>query len=211
MIYSKVKNDAQLRVFNSIWTRSWEEKGFELEYSQQADRYLINNRRAKRYVATLELKPFDGPDAEINTAFPFWNYPYIRDNLHHVCEVDKISILKEYRGRGTLNGIFFTMLLHALRHNTKYYVALIDPYLYEAVVQGFKLPAEQLGEKIFYKGEYAIPMVLSVEYFLEKNFAKNLLPKPKGYVIGPLKRWAWWSVFRLFYLSYRLRLNTQGK
>lgn len=211
MIYSKVKNGSQLSIFNSIWTRSWEEKGFELEYSQQAERYLIKSRRAKRYVATLELKPFGGQDAEINTAFPFWNYPYIRDNWHRVYEVDKLSILKEFRGRGALNGIFFTMLFHALRSNSKYYVALIDPYLYEAIIQGFKLPVEQLGEKVFYKGEYAIPMVLSVEYFLENNFAKNLLPKPKKKGIGSLKRLAWWSLFRLFYLSYRLRLNMQGK
>ena len=163
------------------------------------------------YVATLELKPFSGPDAEVNATFPFWNYPFIRNNLHRVYEVDKLSILKEYRGRGTLNGIFFTMLLHALCNNSKYYVALIDPYLYEAVVQRFKIPIEQLGEKVFYKGEYAIPMVIGVEYFLENNFVKNLMPEPKEYGIGSLKRWAWLWVFRLFYLGYRLRLNTQGK
>src|SRR3569833_1407425 len=119
MIYTKVKNDTQLRIFNSIWTRSWEEMGFELEFAKQADRYLIKNRRAKRYVATLELKPFSGPDSDINTVFPFWDYPYIRDNVHYVHEVDKLSILKEFRGRGSLNGIFFTMLLHALRNNLK--------------------------------------------------------------------------------------------
>ncbi|OCT13864.1 hypothetical protein A8709_20030 [Paenibacillus pectinilyticus] len=160
-MFKKVESVLELQRFDEIWTRSWEEKGFELEYSEgKVDRYLIRNDQNDE-IGSIEFKAFSHL-SEINAIFPFHHVDKIKHSRTTI-EVDKVAILNEHRGKN-LDRLLSAMVCYGETNRVNYYIALIDPLLYRALRVVYKVPSEKLGEKMFYKGDYVYPVYIDVEF-----------------------------------------------
>ncbi|WP_270170721.1 GNAT family N-acetyltransferase [Paenibacillus sp. SYP-B4298] len=157
----RVENELELAMFNGVWTTVWMEKGFELDVSKEVlDRFVIVTEEG-HYVGAAEIKPYS-MQGRINEVAPFQEHPAIRQNPKRVAEIDKIAVLKPYRGR-YIRELLSSTIACAEKREIRYYVALMEPVFLRALRITYGVPYEKLGSKRFYKGDDVIPVLLMVE------------------------------------------------
>ena len=153
-----VNNEYLLRVFNEIWTSVWNEKGFELEFSHESDKFLFKNRHHE-YAGTIEFKQL--------VASETWHIPVIRDhpfieaNIQDVVEIDKVAIKAGSRRKDKIIEQILTQIVnYSLSHDVKGIVALLEPKFYLALRMVYKVPITKIGNKFEYKGDLVVPALL---------------------------------------------------
>ncbi|WP_438347769.1 GNAT family N-acetyltransferase [Paenibacillus sp. FA6] len=162
MMFKRVENELELARYHSIWTTVWLEKGFELEFSEEVlERFVIVTSDGD-YVGTSEIKPYSIHESMINEAAPFATHPKLIQAEGAVAEIDKMAVLKSYRGN------FIADLLSAAVHygeknRLRYYVALLEPVFLRALRITFQVPFEKIGGKVFYKGDHVVPVIIDLE------------------------------------------------
>ncbi|ANY65967.1 hypothetical protein BBD42_05450 [Paenibacillus sp. BIHB 4019] len=161
-MFKRVENELELAMFNGVWTTVWREKGFDLEFSAQALERLMIVTMEGHYVGTAEIKPYSAAST-INEAGIFQEHPELICAQGKIAEIDKIALLKPYRGQQYISELLSSLVYTAEERQIKYYVSLLEPVFLRALRVTFKVPLERLGEKVFYKGDYVVPMVLNVE------------------------------------------------
>lgn len=167
-MFKRVESKLELDRFNYIWTTVWMEKGFELEYSDQSlERFMAVSEEGE-YVGTTEIKPYSIYESKINQEAPFADHSKLILAEGAVAEIDKVAVLKEHRGH------FIADLLSAIAHfgeknQLRYYVALLEPVFLRALRITFQIPFEKIGNKIFYKGDYVIPVIIDVREVYENK------------------------------------------
>jgi hypothetical protein len=161
-MYKKVETPEDLEDFNGIWMECWQEKGYDFEFNaHQSDRFLIKDS-SEVWVGTVELQPYTLDEGtEINQAYPFNHLSLLKEDMLHTIIIDKVAILKEYRGKN-LDMLLSVVIHHAELHNQKYCVALLERLFYKALRYVYKVPFEMVGEKRFYKGDHVIPSVINL-------------------------------------------------
>ncbi|MDR9855813.1 hypothetical protein RJP21_19545 [Paenibacillus sp. VCA1] len=160
-MFKRVENELELAMFNGIWTTVWLEKGFELEFSEQAlERYVVVTDEG-HYVGTAEIKPY-GNDSPINEAAAFDHHPKIISAAGAVAEIDKMALLSTYRGH-FISDLLSALVEFAESNKLKYYVTLLEPVLLRALRITFQVPVEKVSNRIFYKGDYVIPTIVDAE------------------------------------------------
>lgn len=159
-MYVKVDSLALLNQFNHIWMQCWIEKGYGLENeNKDADRFLIVDD-AERKIGTIEFKPYSlHPSNDINTVFPFYQLHMMNKDPQSVVEIDKTAILKEYRG-ANLARLLSLFVHYSEYYHVNYCVALLERNFYKALQIVYKIPMEQAGEKVYYKGDYVTPTII---------------------------------------------------
>ncbi|MGX2960657.1 hypothetical protein JNUCC23_15490 [Peribacillus sp. JNUCC 23] len=159
-MYIKVDSLALYNQFNNIWIECWLEKGYGLEMEDgPADRYLITDSKDQK-VGTIEFKPYLlEPNHNINTVYPFHLIESIKNNPESVIEIDKVAILKQFRGRN-LERLLSVFVHYSEQHEISYCVALLERVFYKALRTIYKFPVKSVGEQIYYKGDYVIPAVI---------------------------------------------------
>ncbi|CAG9607781.1 hypothetical protein [Pseudoneobacillus rhizosphaerae] len=159
-MYIKVDSVALLNHFNQIWMECWLEKGYFLENENSlTDRYIITDIE-ERKVGTIEFKPYSlDPKNNINTVFPFHELESIVKETDSVIEIDKVAILKEFRGKN-LDRLLSLFVHYTEDHDINYCVVLLERIFYKALKNVYKIPLEAVGEKIYYKGDYVIPAIV---------------------------------------------------
>lgn len=173
----RVENELELAMFNGVWTTVWMEKGFELDVSREVlDRFVIVTEEG-HYVGASEIKPYH-MQGEINEVAPFHEHPAIRQDPQRVAEIDKIALLKPYRGQYICELLSSTIAC-AEQRKIRYYVALMEPVFLRALRITYGIPYEKLGAKRFYKGDDVIPVLLRVEeiYQNKQNFPWLIHPR----------------------------------
>jgi hypothetical protein len=159
IMISKVEAARELAEFDELWMESWREKGYGFEDSKKAlGRFLFMCEG--EYVGTIEFKLFK--NSTIEEIFSFSSFQYIKDNIEHVAEIDKLSIKKENRKKQILNHILSLMTHFAEDNHIRYYIALIEPKLFFSLKAFYHLPVKKLGRKFFYKGDDVIPISFDV-------------------------------------------------
>ncbi|PPA85180.1 hypothetical protein C4A76_16430 [Brevibacillus laterosporus] len=93
--------------------------------------------------------------SEILRYFPFL---FPQDTI----EVDKVSILKEHRSTQNLAKILRLFFIHAQENNPEKYISLIEPNFFHHLKDQLQFPVEAMSDKIFYKGDYIIPMIIPI-------------------------------------------------
>lgn len=169
-MYLKVNSFALLNSFNEIWMECWLEKGYVLENEHvSSDRYIITDLNDK-HVGTIEFKSYNlDPQNNINTVFPFHEIEYIAENPSTVVEIDKVAILKQFRGRN-LDRLLSVFVQYAEEHNLDYCVVLLERVFYKALRNVYKIPLKAISDKIYYKGDYVIPTIIHPkEIYLNKQ------------------------------------------
>ncbi|MGP7816055.1 hypothetical protein [Niallia sp. 01092] len=159
-MYIKVDSFALLNDFNQIWMECWLEKGYGLENSNgQSDRYIIQNSHNQK-VGTIEFKPYIlDPANNINTVFPFHQIESIKSKPNSVVEIDKVAILKQFRGKN-LDRLLTVFVNYSEYYDISYCVVLLERVFYKALKTVYKIPLESVSNKIYYKGDYVIPAII---------------------------------------------------
>lgn len=167
-------------MFNGIWTTVWLEKGFELEFSEQIlERYVVITDEG-HYVGTTEIKPYSS-ESSINEAASFDQHPEIMKAGGAVAEIDKMALLKTYRGQ-FLSDLLTASVDFAEQNKVKYYVTLLEPVLHRALRITFKIPLDKISGKIFYKGDYVIPTIVDVKELYSYKDRYSWLGLPRSVV-----------------------------
>ncbi|MCT8137637.1 hypothetical protein H1D32_07655 [Anaerobacillus sp. CMMVII] len=159
-IYIKVSTVADLNSFNQIWMECWLEKGYMLDLSStEADQFIIRNSE-KHHIGTIEFKPYY-PTKEnyINTVFPFHKIDHLARNPEKVREIDKVSILKQHRGKN-LERLISLFVGYSEVYKIESCVGLFERVFFKALKNFYKIPVEAVGEPFYYKGDYVIPGVV---------------------------------------------------
>jgi len=162
-MFKRVESKWELDRFNNIWTTVWLEKGFDLDFSERVlDRFVIVTEEGD-YIGTSEIKPYNIHDSMINEIAPFSNYPLIRQTEEGmVAEIDKIAVLNQYRGNNIAD-LLSGSILYGEEKKIRYYVALMEPVFLRALRITFQVPFEKVGGKVFYKGDYVVPVIIDIE------------------------------------------------
>lgn len=165
-MYKLVRSSQELQVFDGIWTKAWEEKGFELEFSERVmDRVLVYDEQ-NMPVGTVEIKPYFPGKSMLDQVAPFDKIPLLHTCRDSLGEVDKVALQREYRGKN-INRLLLTMMLYAEQHGIQYYVSLLDPILYRALRISFHLPMDRVGKRVYYKGADVVPVIIRAREIYE--------------------------------------------
>ncbi|MBD2867873.1 hypothetical protein [Paenibacillus arenilitoris] len=161
-MFKRVENELELAMFNGIWTTVWKEKGFELEFSDRAlERFVVVTEEG-HYVGTAEIKPYSAAESPINEAAPFHDHPKVVQAGGAVAEIDKMALLKPYRGR-YISDLLSSAVYFAEKLQFKFFVSLLEPVFLRALRVTFRVPLEKIGDKTFYKGDDVIPVLFDME------------------------------------------------
>ncbi|MGG0545236.1 hypothetical protein ABEY63_25520 [Priestia aryabhattai] len=165
--YKKVNTNEEKEMFNGVWQTCWAEKGFEFEYFNTPYQYLFFKKNNP--AACVELK-------ELKQGLTSYYASCKELKGKNVVEIDKLSILNEYRSGNILLKIFSFLYEFAEAREVDYYVSIIEPNLYSSLMErGF--PFNQVDEPFYYKGDYVVPVVLDVQKALGKVGQKLRLKK----------------------------------
>lgn len=167
-MYKLVETLEEERVFDQIWTQSWLEKGFELEFADETLGRCLVYDELDIPVATVEMKPYTPYNSELDKLAPFASHPAIVLEPDKVAEVDKVAVLKDHRGKN-LDRLLATIVLFAEKHQIKNYVTLLEPVLFRALKISFHVPMSRVGNRIYYKGDDVIPAIIHAEQFYENK------------------------------------------
>ncbi|GGG83713.1 hypothetical protein [Paenibacillus radicis (ex Gao et al. 2016)] len=182
-MFKKVETEWELTMFNSIWTTVWKEKGYELEYAEQAlERYVAISPEGQ-YVGTSEIKAYTPGVSIIDSVAPFHNHPKIAADPAQVAEIDKIAVIKQYRGH-PITDLLSSAVFSAETHQFRYFISLLEPVFYRALRITFHVPMEKAGEKTFYKGDYVIPVIFDMERMYSNKEQYEWLAYPDSHRIG---------------------------
>jgi len=165
-MYKSVENEVELALFNGVWTTVWREKGYELEFCDDAIERNIVFTEQDEVIGTSELKPYYA-DARsvINEVADFATHPWVLQANGYVGESDKIALLSSFRGKGSYTDeVLSSICASAAKHGITCMVSLLEPVFMRALRIVYKVPMQQLGKKMFYKGDYVVPAVMDVGY-----------------------------------------------
>ncbi len=167
-MYKPVETLEEGTLFHSIWMEAWMEKGFEPEFAENVLGRCLVYDEAGVPVGTVEFKPYvPHSDEPLNRLAPFDDHPAIMcSGPGEIAEVDKVALLKQYRGRN-LNRLLATIVLFAEQNGIRHYVTLLEPTLFRALRISFHVPLTQVGERQFYKGDDVIPAIIHAAEFYE--------------------------------------------
>ncbi|MHA0857134.1 GNAT family N-acetyltransferase [Paenibacillus sp. CMAA1364] len=161
-MFKRVENELELARYHSIWTTVWLEKGFELEFAEQVlERFVVVTNDGD-YVGTCEIKPYSIHNNMLNEAAPFATHPKLIQAEGSVAEVDKMAMLESYRGN-LIADLLSAAVQYGDQNRLRYYVALLEPVFLRALRITFNIPFEKLGQKVFYKGDHVIPVLIDIE------------------------------------------------
>lgn len=176
-MFKRVENELELAMFNGIWTTVWMEKGFELEFSDQTlERFIVVTPEG-HYVGTSEIKPYSLTSSSINAAGPFQKNPKVVEADGAVAEIDKMALLRPYRGR-YISDLLSSAVYIAEKLHLKYFVSLLEPKFLRALRISYQVPLEKVGEKVFYKGDDVVPVLFDMEQMYRNKHLYDWLVYP---------------------------------
>ncbi|OAB45468.1 hypothetical protein [Paenibacillus glacialis] len=161
-MFKRVESKGELDRFNNIWTTVWLEKGFDLDFTEQVlERFVIVTEEGD-YIGTSEIKPYSIHNSVINQTAPFADHPKLIHAEGAVAEIDKIAVLNQYRGHNIAD-LLSGSILYGEEKKIRYYVAMMEPVFLRALRITFQVPFEKVGGKVFYKGDYVVPVIIDLE------------------------------------------------
>lgn len=180
-MFKTVESEHELAMFNGIWTTVWMEKGYDLEFSDFVlDRYIVTTDEGQ-IIGTAEIKPYDLRDSTINGTAPFHLQPKIIGAEGAVAEIDKIALLRSHRSKGNYLSSLLSAAVHsAEKREMRYFVSLLEPVFLRALKISFKVPVERIGDRMYYKGDYIVPVIFDMEKMYRNKQDYNWLAYPQS-------------------------------
>lgn len=174
-LFRRVETEQDHLVFESIWKKVATEKHFTFDlHHHETIRYFIQNETD--IVGTIEFMKYN-PNvySTFGNDFTISKFPVIEEHQETVWEVDKVCILKKWRGRGYLQHAFHAMAHHAKLYEVSHYIALIERFFYHTLRLLTRYPLQKLGEPFLIEGEKrkVVPCLLDAQQAL-LQFEKDL-------------------------------------
>lgn len=164
MDFTEVSSIEQLKIFNELWVEVWQEKGYELEFTEEeCDRFILFEDELA--IGTIELKKHNGV-SKINETFPFnlTTFDYCK-----VVEVDKIALIKKHRTIKNFGKLLILLSNYTYAYRVDCFIGLVEPMLYRLLHMKFGNIIEKIGEKFYYKGDFVIPITIETRKLLYDN------------------------------------------
>lgn len=164
---SRVENEREQKIFDSIWMEVWDEKGFEHE-TTEGEAYLLYVE--EQPAGTVQFIPYDPEQAsELHRVFDFSEIERVRNSGGRVFIIDKFAIVKAFRSTSALDLLMFSLFEYAEKRRQLYAVALLDPLLYRLIRFHYHFKVERVGGRTEYKGAEVIPILIDSRYFLDRK------------------------------------------
>lgn len=179
-MFKQVETEWELAMFNRIWTTTWAEKGYELEFTEEVIERFVAISPDGSCIGTSEIKPYKLGISNIEAVAPFQSHPSIAQDPSRTAEIDKIAVLKNYRGK-PLSDLLSSAVYCAEKHRLHYFISLLEPVLFRALRISYHVPMEKVGEKTFYKGDYVIPVIFDMENIYTNKEKYDWLVYPEEY------------------------------
>lgn len=177
-MYKRVTNQKELDLFHQIKKVSWDQKGFEMEYGREgSDLYLIYTEDGQPG-GTFEFTPYS------QFTRPFMKELFgnnITKDMSTV-EIDSFSVLPPYRGK--LGREIICLLIHyAEIKGFTHAIGISDPSVFCSLQKSYGIPAIQVSDKIWYKGDYVIPTLFDL-----KEVYENLTDDKYAWFTRPIEK-----------------------
>ncbi|MCM3339265.1 hypothetical protein M3650_11620 [Paenibacillus sp. MER TA 81-3] len=160
-MHKVVIHEADRNVFQSIWTTVWKEEGYEIEPSAHTLAQVLVFNEANVPVGTFELKPYHFDGSPLNEIAPFREQAEITADPCSVAEVDKVALLREYRGPN-VSRLLSSIVHYSRQYNIVHCACLMEPVFARALRISFHVPMRQVGKKTYYKGDDVVPTLIHV-------------------------------------------------
>jgi hypothetical protein len=172
----KVNTFLEQQRFDHIWMPSWIEAGYELEsyITEGVERFIFYDEIGD--FGSIEIVPYDLQISRpINKVFPFYQFSEL--NGTKTMEIEKLTVRKEVRGSPKyLLEMFLFLAKYSNENNYKYWVSLMNPELYNALVWKFSFPAKKLalvgGNDLSY-----YPVLINGDHIKDLPIFKRLMRK----------------------------------
>ncbi|TWI59678.1 hypothetical protein [Halalkalibacter nanhaiisediminis] len=176
-MYELVKTRRQQKAFENIWEFSCEKQGWRNDpYAEMGIRYnlLLPKKhllRKRKVIGTIEFIPYDptNPHSTVEgpTRWEFSKHEEIMAYQSQTWEIDKLCIHPKYQRQGYFPFFMHVFAEHAILHQPKYYLALIEKKLYRMLRISFGLRVEQKGEEFIGPDTVLIPIVFDINKIME--------------------------------------------
>lgn len=157
VVFKKVENQADKEVFHHIKRLVWEGASYDMEYGRDG---------SDLYIAYIDGVP--------GGTFEFTPYPQftrlfmkelfidaVNEDMSAV-ELDSFAVLPEYRGELGREIIRF-MIYYAQKNGYTHGIGISAPYVFKSFNNTYHIRSEQVGEKIWYKGDDVIPTLFHLK------------------------------------------------
>lgn len=114
---------------------------------------------------TIELVPYSptNPESTVERHHSFSDYEEINLHQGRVWEMDKLCLHKEYHHQGYFVHIIQVLYNHALEHNPKYYIGLMEKKFFRMARIFLGVHFVQRSEALVFDESTLIPVVLDIE------------------------------------------------
>ncbi|RCW42572.1 hypothetical protein [Paenibacillus prosopidis] len=162
MMFKPVENPIETALFNDIWTTVWKEKGYEIEFSKDAlARYVVLTPDGN-YIGTAEINLFNKSRSAVSNLTKLQKYILDAAEEGMVAEIDKIALIKPFRG-SYISDLLSSIIYFAELHHYRYFLSLLEPVFYRALRVSFHIPMEKLSQETYYKGDYVVPVLFDTQ------------------------------------------------
>jgi hypothetical protein len=162
-VYKIVENKSEQKVFDDIWRMAREEKQFDDDSPcEQAYSYLIyaGHKLESTPIGTLEFLAYDPRRGDTEHYFAFSEDRRVKGR---VFEIDKCSLLPEYRRQNHLDSLVTVVDEFAKKEQVETYIALMDSLFYRILLWQYKAELIKLGELIQKGKQRLIPIAIDVK------------------------------------------------
>jgi hypothetical protein len=165
-MYRKVTSENDFKIFYDTLIPSWLEMKYDLEcVLGKVDRYIVFNDE-KIPVGTVEIIPYK-EKSYLDTFFPFNENEVVKKNVEKIVEVEALSIHPEFRGENNLERIIYTLIEHGRLNNINLGIGLINPILYLALKNTYKVPIKRVGKLVNRNNFKVYPFIIDARYIYE--------------------------------------------
>ncbi|MCP8969236.1 GNAT family N-acetyltransferase [Ectobacillus ponti] len=200
-MFERVHSPEEHLVFEQLWGDFCEERNLVfIERCLQPERFLLVGEGGK-YIGTVECARYSSPE-ESNSEFfyPFSkNAAFMEIQHKKVYEIGKLSINRQYRGRGHFKRLAAILFIHALETRADWYVAAVTKRMYmylrflgfriEPIDEVFSFTGQLTGVPVRINASQAIRHMYSLKEFrdviLTDTRAQQLLKEnSRGLLLG---------------------------
>jgi len=172
-MYKRVSSQEDLDLFHKIKKVSWDQKGFEMEYVKEDSDLFLFYAEDGTPGGTYEFTPY----TKFTSQFMEDLFADVVTKDMHVVEMDSFSVLPQYRGKLGREIICF-VFAYAKKHGYTHSIGISDPTLFHSLNNTYHMNAQQVKDKLWYKGDYVIPTLIHLKEIYENIEEYSWFIKP---------------------------------
>lgn len=157
-------NKAALQ-FQRVWEEICKEIGFDFKderFYENSFKVTVENEE-NEVVGICEICEYQDVKLQkmLNAYFQFSEIQEVQDNMEQIYVIEKLGVLKKYRGEGNLKRLWEKWVTHAGDNKPYAYIALINPFLFKVMKENYNLDIKPLVEIVVIDKMKCLPVIVS--------------------------------------------------